>query len=60
MYHTLRNYVKWNKSLQNVYSNLTYCSSYILVVETTMVQNVVFHGRKPGVYELWIVCSEYV
>jgi viroplasmin and RNaseH domain-containing protein len=60
MYHTLRNYVNWNKSFRTVYSNLTYCSSYILAVETTMVWYVVFHGWKPGVYELWKVCSEYV
>jgi viroplasmin and RNaseH domain-containing protein len=25
-----------------------------------MTWYVVFHGRKPGVYDLWGVCSEYV
>jgi viroplasmin and RNaseH domain-containing protein len=60
MYHTLRNYVNWNKSLRTVYSNLTYCSSYILAVETIMTWYIVFRGRKPGVYESWAVCSEYV
>jgi hypothetical protein len=48
------------KSLRTVYSNLTYCSSYILAVKTTMTWYVVFRGRKPGVYESWTVCSEYV
>jgi hypothetical protein len=60
MHHTLRNYVNWNKSLRTVCSYLTYFSSYILAVETTMMWYVVFCGRKPGVYESWIVCSEYV
>jgi hypothetical protein len=59
MYHTLRNYVNWNKTLRYVYSNLTY-SSYILAVETTMVWHIVFRGWKSGVYESWVVCSEYV
>jgi viroplasmin and RNaseH domain-containing protein len=43
-----------------LYSNVTYCSSYFHVVETTMTWYVVFHDRKPGVYKLWGVCSEYV
>jgi hypothetical protein len=60
MYHTLRNYVNWNKTLRTVYSNLTYCSSYILAMETTMAWHIVFRGRKSGVYESWVVCSEYV
>jgi viroplasmin and RNaseH domain-containing protein len=60
MYHILRNYINWKKSLRTVYSNLTYCSSYILVVETTMVWYVVFRNQKPGVYESWVVCIEYV
>jgi hypothetical protein len=41
-------------------SNLTHCSSYFDVVETTMPRYVMFHGRKPGVYESWRVYSEYV
>jgi hypothetical protein len=48
------------KSLRTIYSNLTYCSSYILTVKTTMVWYVVFRGQKPGVYESWIICIEYV
>jgi viroplasmin and RNaseH domain-containing protein len=60
MYHTIRNYVIWNKGLRTVYSNLAYCSSYILDVETTMTWYVVFRDRKPKVYELCAVCSEYV
>jgi hypothetical protein len=60
MYCTQRNYVNWKKSLRTVYCNLTYCSSYILVVETIIMWYVVFHDRKPVVYESWAVCSEYV
>jgi hypothetical protein len=60
MCHTLRNYVNWNKNFRTVYSNLTYCSSYILAVETTMVRYVVFRGWKPGIYESWTVCREYI
>jgi viroplasmin and RNaseH domain-containing protein len=48
------------KSLRTIYSNLTYCSSYILTVETTMAWYVVFRSQKPGVYESWTICSEYV
>jgi hypothetical protein len=59
MYHTLRNYVNWNKTLRTVYSNLTY-SSYILAVETTMAWHIVFRGWKSRVYESRVVCSEYV
>jgi viroplasmin and RNaseH domain-containing protein len=60
MYHTLRNYVNWKKSLRTVYCNITYCSSYILAVEITIAWFVVFRGRNPGIYESWTVCSEYV
>jgi hypothetical protein len=48
------------KSLRTIYSNLTYCSSYILTVETTMAWYVGFRGWKPRLYESWVVCSEYV
>jgi viroplasmin and RNaseH domain-containing protein len=48
------------KKIKTVYSNITYCSFYILVVETTMMWYVVFYGRKSEVYELWAICSEYV
>jgi hypothetical protein len=60
MYHTLINYVSWNKNLKIVYSNLTYCSSYIFTVETTMMWYIMFCGRKHGVYESWAIYSEYV
>jgi viroplasmin and RNaseH domain-containing protein len=46
--------------LRTVYSNITYSSSYILVVETIMVWYVVFRGQKSGVYESYVVCSEYI
>jgi viroplasmin and RNaseH domain-containing protein len=46
--------------LRTVYCNQTYCSSYILAVETIMAWYVVFCGQKPRVYESWAVCSEYV
>jgi viroplasmin and RNaseH domain-containing protein len=48
------------KSLRTVYSNLTYCSSSILAVETTMTWYIVFRGQKPGVYESWTFYSDYV
>jgi hypothetical protein len=58
--HTLINYVNWKKVWRTVYCNLTYSSSYILVIETTMTWYIVFYGPKPRVYESWWVCSEYV
>jgi viroplasmin and RNaseH domain-containing protein len=60
MYHTLRIYLNRIKSFRTLYCNLSYCSSYILAVETIIVWYVVFRGRKSGVYESWAIYSEYV
>jgi viroplasmin and RNaseH domain-containing protein len=44
--------------IEHVYSNIFFYLEH--TVETTMVWYVVFHDRKPEVYESSGVCSEYV
>jgi viroplasmin and RNaseH domain-containing protein len=39
---------------------VTYSLFYLHVVETTIMWYVVFRGQKPGVYDSWGVCSEYI
>jgi viroplasmin and RNaseH domain-containing protein len=41
-----------------LYSNLLFCLEH--AIEITIAWYIVFHGRKPGVYDSWGVYSQYV
>jgi hypothetical protein len=66
MRHWFRKFVSYVALVYSYYSRfsdiyvLTYCLSYLHVVEIIMTCYVVFRGQKSGVYNSWGIYNEYI